>query len=180
MRQLILTFGVLAYLASGLWAGDERPAAASNEIVGPKLSAIRLGRTQDEIITEYGKPLKTVTFVSGIESLSYQHEGIRLLVEISPKTKRVIQIYHFKTSPFTGTQIAELLERNSEGSKWRPIPTTEGGYRFERADGGTMRTNVLPGEFMLAFLSGSEVRGRNPEADAARKREVEESLKEIE
>ncbi|WP_254506562.1 hypothetical protein [Anatilimnocola floriformis] len=181
MRNLILLCIVLSISLSQLRAA-EPPAKDGPAIVAPekpRLSVIRLGETKDQIIKLYGMPVKSTTFASGIESLTFQHGGVRVLVEISPKSSTAIQIFYFKDTPFSGTQIAELQERNAEGSKWRPIPI-DGGYRYERYDGGTMRKNKLESEYMLAFLSGSEVRGRNPAADAARASEINESLKEIE
>ena len=180
MRYLPLFAGVL-FCSLPLFCQADPPAKDAPALAPerPKLSVIRLGETKDQILSLYGKPTKTVTLASGIESLSYQYGSVRLLVEISPTSRQVIQIYYFKATPFTGTQIGELLTRNAEGSRWRPNPTAE-GTRFERFDGGFMRTNKIDDEYMLAFLSGSEVRGRNPAADAARDQEINESLKEIE
>jgi hypothetical protein len=184
MRYAILVGGILvSSLVASLAALGADPPAKDVPAVAPerpKLSVIRLGETKEQIISLYGKPTKAETFASGIESLGFQHGGIRLLVEISPHTGKAIQIFYFKETPFTGTQIGELLDRNAEGSRWRPNPTADNGYRFERADGGMMRTNKVADEHMLAFLSGSAVRGRNPAADAARDQEINESLKEIE
>ena len=127
-----LAVASLIGLASALAAAAPKevgPAAAekgkAEATDRPKLSVIRLGQTRDEIVSKYGKPDKTVTLASGIESLSYQHGGIRLLVEVAPKTKQVIQIYYFKATPFSGVQISELLERNAESSKWSLVAATD-------------------------------------------------------
>ncbi|QDU26845.1 hypothetical protein ETAA8_19280 [Anatilimnocola aggregata] len=155
--------------------GAEVPQAI--EAVKPRLSVFRLGASRDEIIDKYGQPTKTVTFASGIESLHFQHSPeIRLLVEVSPTTKRVIQIYYKKKTPFTNVQISELLNRNAEGSLWYAAESGSGTYH--RLDGGHARSNKIEDEHQFAVLAGSEIRGRD--AIAAEQKKAEESLKEIE
>ena len=128
----------------------------------PKLSVIRLGVKRDEIIAKYGQPSKTVTLASGIESLQFDHGSIRLLVEISPRTKQVIQIFYKKQTPFTTVQVSELLERNAEGSRWLPVSVSDESFWYDRLDGGSARGGKVGEDYQLAVLSGNELKGRNP------------------
>lgn len=118
-----------------------------------------LGQTYDEVIRNSGQPKESIILPSGIESLRFQDDSIRQLVEISPKTKKVIQIYVFQKMPFTETEIQGLLKANSEGHQWKPKGAQGDIYSYGRTDGGLSRGGPkADGEFMLAILSGSELK----------------------
>lgn len=145
------------------------------------LNVIRLGVTRDVIIRDCGQPAEKETFVTGIESLHYQHgDNFRVFVEVDPKSGKAIQIFYKKKTPFTAIQVAELLERNAEGSKWWPVSVTDENSEYRSLDGGFARGGSAKygDEYQFAILSGSEVRGRHPNLDAAREK-ARESLKEI-
>jgi hypothetical protein len=115
-----------------------------------------LGQTHDEVIRDSGQPKESIILPSGIESMRFQDDSIRQLVEISPKTKKVIQIYVFKKRPFTDTEIQGLLKDNSEGHQWKPKADI---YAYRRTDGGLSRGGPMAdGEFMFAIISGSELK----------------------
>lgn len=192
LAALAMGLGGLAYAQTkeGIKPSPEKRAAADAKRLAeskvaegipekPKLSAIRLGVSRDEIVEKFGQPNDSVELASGIESLRYDRGPVRVLVEISPATKRVVQIYYKKATPFTSIQIAELLERNAEGSKWLPLAVSEDSCQYDRLDGGSARGGKVGETYQLAVLSGSVVKGRNPRADAEREKE-KESLKEIE
>lgn len=178
--------GVLTSTGIGLFdnrtAADEKPVIRANQPEGKKAEVgfARLGQKRDDIIAKYGKPTKTVNLASGIDSLEFQKGPIRILVEISPKNDRAIQLYFFKKTPFTGIQIAELLERNAEGQKWWTTEVSPDGFVYHRTDGGIARGGKRGEESMFAVLSGSEVQGRNPQTDADRDKAAKEELREIE
>jgi hypothetical protein len=176
---VLAAMGVLRSNGTGRFenrtVANDRPS-----IQAVDLGLARLGQTRKDIITRYGKPTKTVNLVSGIDSLEFQQGPIRMLVEISPKNERAIQIYYFKKTPFTGLQITELLERNAEGKKWWTNDVSPNGFVYQRTDGGFARGGKRGEESMVAVLSGSEVQGRDALADANREKAVKNELKEIE
>lgn len=174
---LVLVAAVAACLGGLAMA---RPNPRDDEAMH-RLSVIRLGAKRDEIISKYGQASESVMLASGIESLRFQHgPDLRLLVEVAPESKRVIQIYYRKKTPFSGIQITELLDRNSEGSKWWPVRVSGDEHLFHRLDGGQARgRGKVDDAYQFAVLSGSEVRGRDPIADAEREK-VKSTLQEIE
>lgn len=147
----------------------------------------RLGQKREQLVAIFGEPKRVEKFVSGIESLEFQNDAGRMLVEISPKSQKVIQIYYRKKTPFTDAQLMELLNRNAEGGRW--IPSKEGSA-FIRSDGGMARGCGLGAkekdvarvgdEYQFVVLTGSEVRRNKPEVADAWKKEVEAALKELE
>ena len=100
------------------------------------ISYAQLGQKRDQLIKKFGDPQRVTMFVSGIESLEFQRGAHRMLVEVSPKSQQVIQIYYRKKTPFTDGEVLELLNRNAEGQRW--IPAKEPGL-FIRSDGGLAR-----------------------------------------
>lgn len=154
--------------------------AANEEAKKAEVGFARLGQKRDDIIAKYGKPTKTVTLASGIDSLEFRKGTLRLLVEISPRNDRAIQTYYCKKTPFTGIQIAELLKRNAEGQEWWAEEVTQEGFTYQRTDGGIARGGMRGEESMFAVLSGSEIQGRHPQADADREQAPKDDLKEIE
>jgi hypothetical protein len=136
----------------------EGPAVAKDENTLARLPCLGMGR--EAIQARCGKPANEVTLVSGIESLHFQMGDYRSIVEISPKTKKAIQVFYFKKTAFTKSEIKELLAQNAEGKTWKPKKGTGGDDRFwERSDGGSSRGGELApetgkaGEFSFIVLS---------------------------
>ncbi len=163
------------------------PTAKPVEVTGekkPSLKVLRLGATRDELVKNYGEPTKVVRLGSGIESLHFQHrDDFWVFAEVRPDTGHVIQVYYQKKkTPFTPLQIAELLDRNAEGAKWWPerVEASLEVSSYLRTDGGWGRSQWIGEWHQVAVLSGSELRGRKPNADRERDDKVKEALKEIE
>jgi hypothetical protein len=87
------------------------------------------------VIQRCAKPLKERTLTSGIEWMQLQVGNFRLIVEFAPTTKKVIQIYHFRETPFTDEEIAKLLEQNAQGQEWKSV---------NKADAGSVPTASRP------------------------------------
>jgi beta-lactamase regulating signal transducer with metallopeptidase domain len=98
-----------------------------------------LGQDREAVIQRCGKPLeeKTLGGEGGINWMRFQVGEFRLIVEIAPTTKKVIQIYHFRKTAYTDAEIAQLLEQNAQGKPWKPENKAE--YHWKRSDGVTSR-----------------------------------------
>lgn len=102
-----------------------------------------LGEGRDAVVTHCGQPAKEVALASGIESLHFQADDFRSIVEISPKTKKAIQVFYFKKTPFAKTEIEELLARNTEGHTWKQEDKADSDRAWQRSDGGSSRGGEL-------------------------------------
>jgi len=180
--MLIFACGVAVFSLPQFSAADApMPDAAKGEI-----RFAHLGQKRDQLIAKFGEPKNATRFASGIESMEFQNGANRMLVEISPKTQQLVQIYYRKKTPFTDGQVMELLNRNTEGKQW--VPAKEAGV-FIRSDGGIARGSgngtsekdaaKVGDEYQFAVLSGSEVMNKSPDIAATRKKEVEDELKEL-
>jgi len=150
----------------------KKPDAAKEQI-----RFAQLGQQRDQLIAKFGEPKKITQFPlpDGVEQLEFQNGPNRMLVEIRPKTQRVVQIYYRKKTPFTDIQIMELLNRNAEGHAWLP---NGGDFKdgFTRSDGATARGPGKIGDEYQFVVLGEVMKGTD---DAARKREVEAARKEL-
>ena len=166
--------------------GKQKPDAAKEEIgrdrkksdaAKEQIRFAQLGQQRDQLIAKFGEPKKITQFPlpDGVEQLEFQNGPNRMLVEIRPKTQRVVQIYYRKKTPFTDIQIMELLNRNAEGHAWLP---NGGDFKdgFTRSDGATARGPGKIGDEYQFVVLGEVMKGTD---DAARKREVEAARKEL-
>ena len=60
-----------------------------------------------------------------------------------------------------------------------PVSVSDESFWYDRLDGGSARGGKVGEDYQLAVLSGNELKGRNPKAEAEREK-AKESLKEIE
>lgn len=105
-----------------------------------------LGMDRNSVIKLCGKPLEEKILqpgdpiLGGITWMRFQAGDYRLIVEIAPNTKKVVQIYHFRKRPFTDSEIAGLLERNAQGHQWKGEK-----FAWKRSDGASARGGVNQG-----------------------------------
>ena len=116
-----------------------------------------LGMNRDSVIRLCGKPLEEKILppadpnVGGINWMRFQAGDYRLIVEIAPNTRKVVQIYHFRKRPITDHEMAGLLERNAQGHQW-----TGEKFAWKRSDGATARGGVNQGgESQIILLDPS-------------------------
>lgn len=127
-----------ATLAANLRLADIEAAAGAEAVVANDLAKLPvLGQDRDAVIQRCGKPLEERVLQGGIDWMRFQVGEFRLIVEIAPNTKKVIQIYHFRKKAFTDAEIAQLLEQNAQGNQWKPENKAE--YCWKRSDGVTTR-----------------------------------------
>jgi hypothetical protein len=126
---------------SYLIAADRLPERVKAAVLSPQMFSPSLGLNRREVLHLAGKPFESVMLPSGIESLRFKSASARCYVEISPTTGKVVQVYYFKTAPFTAKEKEELLARNSKSSS----------AKFSSRE-SSLETKEYGKEFLLAVL----------------------------
>jgi len=136
MRPVFLRLGIVLYLTAST-------------------ALARLGDTEKQISTLYGKPTKTpAQDEAGVITKIYHVKNYFILVELE-QGKSVAEAYaHHDGTPLYNKEIDAFLDVNSDGKTWteKPGPTK----RWDRSDGGAKAIYMnLDGQPMLWIRSKS-------------------------